>query len=162
MCFPFSSAIVEHPLACGSWATKFPKIAWNCSNVWGCALTSKGAFGCFILGVHCTSPRNDGFNDVLALAICTWGQGVNFEIGHSGRRAVKQRSHLRALWGIYLERKVNQSHRRGFSWQLRQWQRDLSRNAKRNCFRGRLILTHRVTLEGTKDSPSRYVFDRCC
>lgn len=151
MCFPSSSAIVEHPLARGSWATKLPKIAWNCSNVWGWAAHIQGTVWVlwfWMLTAH--PPRNDGLNDVLALAICTWGQGVNFEIGQSERRAVKQRSHLRALWGIHLERKVNQKHRRSFSWQLRQRQRDLSRNAKRNCFRERLILTHESYSGGNK------------
>lgn len=127
---------------------KLPETAAMCEDV---LLTSKGPFGCCYSGcsLH-MAPRNDGFNDVLALAICTWGQGVNFEIGQSGRRAEKQRSHLGALWGIYLERKVNQKHRRSFSWQLRQWQRDLSRNAKRNCFRVRLILTHESYSGGNK------------
>lgn len=151
MCFPLSRAIVEHPLACGSWATKFPQVAWNCSNVRGCAAHIPGTVWVLLFWMFTAHPpRNDGFNDVPALAICTWGQGVNFEIGQSGRRAKKQRSHLRVLWGIYLQRKVNQKHRRSFSWQLRQWQRDLSRNAKRNCLRERLILTHESYSGGNK------------
>lgn len=41
------------------------------------------------------------------------------------------------LWAVYVERKVNQKHRRRLSWQLRQCQRDLPRNAKRSWFRER-------------------------
>lgn len=45
--------------------------------------------------------RNDGFNDVFAKAICTRGQWVNFEIGQSGRKVMKQRCHLLALRYIF-------------------------------------------------------------
>lgn len=138
MCFPSSSAIVEHPLARGSWATKFPQIAWNCSNVWGCAAHIPGTVWVLLSWMFTAHPpRNDGFNDVLALAIGTWGQGVNFEVGQSGRRPMKQRSHLRALWGIYSERKVSQKPQKELQLAAETMAERLIQKCQKKLFQGK-------------------------
>lgn len=130
----------------GSWATKFPegheKLHETVKKKRGFTANIQGTIWVLLFQMLTVYPsRNDGFNDVFAKAICTRGQWVNFEIGQSGRKVMKQRCHLLALRYIF-GKKSQSKPQKALQLELRQWQRELRRNAKgreRNSFQHELL-----------------------